>query len=105
MNISYNPVPKPTFNRNKPKRGNHTKFSQKTRKLIIARDSGLCVRCKQPYHNIHHVTLASQGGAGEVENGVCICYSCHELAHKKIEVRKWFEDYRDKYLIRKKEVG
>jgi 5-methylcytosine-specific restriction endonuclease McrA len=105
MTYTYNPVPKKvTHNRNKPKRGNHTKFSAKTRKLIIARDGGMCVRCHKPYHNIHHVTLASQGGAGEAWNGVCVCYGCHELAHRKIEVRQWFEDYRDKYL-RERDAG
>jgi 5-methylcytosine-specific restriction endonuclease McrA len=97
-------VQKPSHNRNKPKRGAHTKFSAKTRKVIIARDNGLCVRCKRIYHNIHHITLASQGGAGEAWNGVCVCADCHHQAHTDIRVRKWFEDYRDKYL-REKSVG
>ena len=110
MTFSYNPVPKPnhpksdkpkkvTHNRNKPKRSKRTTFSKKTRQAIISRDGGLCVRCHKPYHNIHHVTFASQGGAGEVENGVLVCYPCHELAHRDIRVRKWFEIYRDQYLI------
>jgi 5-methylcytosine-specific restriction endonuclease McrA len=98
MTFTYNPAPKPTHNRNAPKRGTHTKFSQKVRIAIIERDGGLCVKCKWPYHNIHHVTFASQGGAGEAWNGVCVCHVCHDLAHRDIEVRRWFEDYRDKYL-------
>lgn len=93
--------PKVKHNRNKPKHSKRTQFSAKTRKLIKARDGGLCVRCKRPYHNIHHVTFASQGGVGEVWNGVCVCYDCHELAHRDINVRRWFEEYRDKHLIGK----
>lgn len=104
MNITFNPAPKPSHGRNKPKRGVHTKFSTKTRKAIIERDGGLCVRCGQVYHSIHHVTLASAGGPGIESNGVCVCIPCHDLAHRDIEVRRWFEDYRDKYL-REKETG
>jgi 5-methylcytosine-specific restriction endonuclease McrA len=100
--LHKNKVDKPKkvdHNRGKPKRSKRTKFSNTTRKLIIARDGCLCVRCQRPYHNIHHITLASQGGAGEPENGVCVCFECHELAHRDINVRRWFEEYRDKYLL------
>lgn len=101
--LQQNKVDKPKktdhHKRNKPKRSKRTQFSNKTRKLIITRDGGLCVRCKRPYHNIHHVTFASQGGVGKAWNGVCVCYECHELAHRDINVRRWFEDYRDKYIL------
>jgi 5-methylcytosine-specific restriction endonuclease McrA len=97
----FNPVEKPQHKRNKPKRGNHTKFSPKVRKIIIARDDGLCVRCKRPYHNIHHITFASAGGEGHPANGVCVCGECHAMAHKCREYRKWFEDYQEKHLIPK----
>lgn len=84
-----------------PKRGNLTKFSPKTRKAIIKRDDGLCVRCKRPYHNIHHIYFASAGGPGEVGNGVCVCNDCHTFAHKSRKGREWFEMYRDKFLREK----
>jgi len=91
--------------RHKPKRGNHTKFSPKVRKTIIARDNGLCVRCKRPYHNIHHITFASAGGAGEANNGVCVCIECHTWAHAGEIGRRWFERYKEKHLTRERESG
>lgn len=103
MNLAnqFNPVAKPSHGRNKPKRGNHTKFSKKTRRTIVERDEGLCVKCKRQYVNIHHITFASAGGEGHPANGVCVCGECHAMAHKYREYRKWFEDYQAKYLIPK----
>jgi 5-methylcytosine-specific restriction endonuclease McrA len=103
MNLAaeFNPVAKPSHGRNKPKRGNHTKFSPKARKTIVERDEGLCVRCKRLYHNIHHVTFASAGGIGDPANGVCVCIQCHNWAHAGKAGRVWFEQYQEKYLIPK----
>lgn len=92
-------VPKPSHARLKPRRGQQTKFSPKVRKQIIERDNGLCVRCRMPYHNIHHVVFASDLGPGTVDNGVCVCATCHSWAHADREGRRWFEKYRNKYLI------
>lgn len=97
--FAYNPSPKPNHKRNNPKRGNSTKFSPKTRRAIIERDNALCVRCGRLYHSIHHLTLASQGGRGEVTNGCCVCLECHNYAHSGKEGKEWFEDYRLTVLI------
>lgn len=85
----------------KPRRGVAGKFSTKTIKLIIERDGGLCVRCGSHYIESvpHHIIFRSALGKGTVDNGVCICRPCHDLAHSSIEVRKWFEEYRIKYLL------
>ena len=92
-------VPKPSYGRQKPKRGKASEFSPSVRKAIIKRDKGLCVRCGAPYHNIHHVIYRSAGGKGTIDNGVCVCYWCHEWAHSGREGRKWFEQYREERLI------
>jgi hypothetical protein len=87
--------------REKPRRGVAGKFSTKTIKSIIERDNGQCVRCGSHYIESvpHHVIYRSAGGLGTVDNGVTICRPCHYLAHSKREVRKWFEEYRIKYLL------
>lgn len=96
--FSYNPVPKPVHKRSKKKRGKASKFSTSVRKAIIKRDKGRCVKCGAPYHNIHHIHFASQGGLGTIDNGVCVCYWCHEYAHSCRDGREWFEQYRIKHL-------
>lgn len=85
----------------KPRRGVAAKFSAKTIKSIIERDNGQCVRCGSYYIESvpHHIIYRSQGGLGTVDNGATICRPCHDLAHSSREVRKWFEDYRTKYLL------
>src|SRR4051812_4724682 len=90
--------------RSSPKRGNYTKFSVKTRKIIIARDGGMCVFCGRPYQSIHHIIFASAGGAGVPSNGVCVCNECHEWAHSGRKGRKWFEHYQYKHLISQEEA-
>lgn len=85
----------------KPRRGVAGKFSVKTIKSIIERDGGRCVRCGSHYIESvpHHVIFRSALGKGTVDNGVCICRPCHDLAHSNRDVRKWFEEYRIKYLL------
>lgn len=88
-------------NRLKPRRGVSARFSTKTIKIIIERDGGRCVRCGSPYIESvpHHIIYRSQLGKGTVDNGCCICRPCHDLAHSSRAVRKWFEEYRTKYLL------
>ncbi|WP_411830313.1 HNH endonuclease [Paenibacillus alba] len=98
--FTLNECPKPSYKRRQPKRGNAARFSEKTIKSIGERDGWLCVRCGSPYIESvpHHIIYRSQLGKGTVDNGVCICRPCHDLAHSKQEVRKWFEAYGQKLL-------
>jgi 5-methylcytosine-specific restriction endonuclease McrA len=95
-------VPKPNFKRRTPRRAARGKFSDKTRQAILERDNGCCVRCgtSQNLESVpHHILFKSQMGRGTVDNGVTICCSCHREAHKYDSVRRWFEEYRLKYLV------
>lgn len=40
---------------------------------------------------VHHIiTRASRAGRWKEENGICLCFSCHKIAHQKYEVfRRW----------------
>ncbi|WP_181438671.1 HNH endonuclease [Paenibacillus sambharensis] len=102
--FQLNAVPKPQHRRRTPRKAARGAFSKKTRQSIIERDRGLCVRCGARYEEIHHVIYRSHNGAGTEDNGVCVCHACHELAHSKEEVRRWFEHYRKVILLRE-EVG
>jgi 5-methylcytosine-specific restriction endonuclease McrA len=103
-------VPKPSYGRGKPKRGNRGKFSVKVTREIGERDSWRCVRCGSYYVESvpHHVIYKSQGGPGTVDNGVTICRNCHDWAHglhsgpsgePAADGRKWFEQYRQNNLL------
>ena len=53
-----------------------------TRKAIYRRDGFACALCGDPRHlQIHHVIPRSQGGSDFPENLICLCSSCHALAH------------------------
>lgn len=99
--FTLNAVPKPEHKRKEPKRAARAAFNQKTRKRIIERDNGLCVRCRKPYDAIHHIIFRSAGGMGTMENGVCVCTACHGWAHAGRKGRQWFEQYQLERLITK----
>lgn len=58
-------------------------FSQATRRTILDRDGGRCVRCAllgEAMH-LHHRKLRSQGGTHTPANGVTLCARCHRWVH------------------------
>lgn len=93
MGIPYSKEYQLRKTRINPRRGVAGAFKPKTRQAIVERDSGLCVKCKGPYSEIHHVIFRSQGGKGTIDNGVCVCTTCHGWAHAGREGREWFESY------------
>lgn len=95
----FNPFPKEQ--QLGKKRSKKTKnFSPSVKKAIFERDNWKCVRCgsyqleKVP----HHIIFKSQGGSGDKKNGATICLDCHREAHSKESVRRWFEEWQNKYL-------
>lgn len=104
MNLANEPVravPKPSFPRGKAKRSKRAEFSPSVRRAIIKRDKGRCVKCKQPYHNIHHIFPRARGGLGTIDNGVLLCYPCHEEAHASKEGLEFYMRYREINLLHK----
>ena len=56
---------------------------QKLRKLVIARDSGLCQPCMKqgkvtPFNAVDHIRPKEQGGTDDMGNLQCICKACHD---------------------------
>lgn len=101
------PAPKPNHKRRTPTRKQRGEFSKQTKQAIYERDGGCCVRCRYLFDQIntnldrnpHHIIFKSQLGEGTVDNGVCVCLKCHTLAHREDDVRRWFEWYREQFLL------
>ena len=34
--------------------------------------------------NIHHIKYKSRGGTDDIENLMCLCVKCHDMAHKEL---------------------
>lgn len=93
------PVPKPSFRRLKPKRGNKTRITQVVRNEVWERSNGCCERCgkSRAYaFEMAHLVQASQGGRGDdPANIVLLCGpsvntgTCHNFADYTAEGRKW----------------
>jgi 5-methylcytosine-specific restriction endonuclease McrA len=52
------------------------------RKEVYERDEYICILCQKPGAiHLHHHKHRSQGGKHTVNNLVCLCPICHEVAH------------------------
>jgi 5-methylcytosine-specific restriction endonuclease McrA len=69
-------------------------FSDRTRRAILERDNEQCTSCGLAGENrlhIHHLVYRSQGGTGEEENGITLCYDCHADVHAGLLTPAWVE--------------
>ena len=51
-------------------------------------DMWYCELCRHDYPinnglDLHHIKYKSRGGGDEVENVICLCRKCHDLAHNE----------------------
>lgn len=99
MTLPFTPVPKPKHKRGKPKRGTHTKITQKVRGEVDRRTGG-CERCSRtiPEHwfEMAHLENASQMGSGRVPWNVAkLCGprtatgTCHQICDDTAAGRAW----------------
>ena len=56
---------------------------RKLRKIVIARDSGLCQVCLssgfvKSFDEVDHITPKAKGGSDDLNNLQCICKPCHK---------------------------
>lgn len=82
------PAPKPTYQRQAPKRSKRSQFSKRVREEIIERDEGVCRNCGALGSQIHHVVFRSQGGRGVYTNGLLVCNGCHKRIHENKELKE-----------------
>lgn len=78
----------------------NTGISAKARDKVLARDSidgwPCCIYCGRPGPglHLHHVRRRSQGGAGEENNLVSLCWECHRKLHDGAkEIQAYCETY------------
>lgn len=57
-------------------------ITNETRKAIYRREGFECALCgSRKYLQVHHVVKRSLGGSSKPWNLICLCASCHALAH------------------------
>ena len=72
----------------------------KAKKLVEARDGGLCLRCMAEAVDVHHRIVRGMGGTGDPEvnyglaNLISLCRQCHDHVHANPE-----ESYEQGYLV------
>jgi len=52
-------------------------ISPRVKKLVYARDSGLCILCGSPGAPVAHYISRGQSGRGIEQNVVTLCQKCH----------------------------
>lgn len=98
-----NDVPKPSYKRRKPKRGNRSEFSQKIKKEVFDENGGLCEMCGSRWiSDFHHVKNRSQMGRGVKTNCCGLCSTCHDAVTvtRKLQIQlqnKYIEKYGENY--------
>jgi len=67
------------------------KISTSTRRAVYARDGYACALCQstKSFH-VHHVLPRSLGGKSELSNLICLCHTCHAIAHGEYALNNQF---------------
>lgn len=80
---------------NRRKRRDDALF-KKNRLAAIERADGLCENCGAPAVEIHHIVFRSHCGTSDLDNLICLCRRCHELAHgpEARQMRERFKEIR-----------
>ena len=61
------------------------------RRAVYERDSYACALCgrRDPIH-VHHIKKRSAGGTNALTNLICLCPTCHAIAHGEYELKHQF---------------
>lgn len=62
----------------KSRRAKACDFTREAKAAIHERDHGLCILCGKPGQPNAHFIPRSQGGLGIEENGLTLCWPCHQ---------------------------
>ena len=71
---------------NPPARTDGRFFTAKQKRHLFIASGGKCKHCREPLPprwHAHHVTPYSAGGKTTLNNGMCLCESCHQDIHKE----------------------
>ena len=61
----------------------HTRAWEQVRRLVIARDGGLCTLCGRPGNTVDHLREVRDGGTDEMGNLRLLCAACHNRRHRE----------------------
>ena len=61
------------------KRAKALAIDTKTKRMVYARDGGLCINCRRPGLPEAHFIPRSLGGLGCEENIITLCRRCHDI--------------------------
>ncbi len=61
----------------------HTRAWEQVRRLVIARDGGLCTLCRRPGNTVDHLREVRDGGTDEMRNLRLLCAACHNRRHRE----------------------
>ena len=61
----------------------HTRAWEQVRRLVIARDGGLCTLCRRPGNTVDHLREVRDGGTDEMGNLRLLCAACHNRRHRE----------------------
>ena len=71
-----------------------------TKKIVVARDGGLCLRCGRQAEDVHHRIRRGMGSTRDplvaygIANCICLCRRCHDYIHSHPE-----ESYAQGWLV------
>ena len=67
------------------------KIPTATRRAVYARDGHACALCERAeVIHVHHVAKRSAGGSNALSNLICLCPTCHAIAHGEYALRNQF---------------
>jgi 5-methylcytosine-specific restriction enzyme A len=61
----------------------HTRAWEQVRRLVVARDGGLCTLCRGPGNTVDHLREVRDGGTDEMGNLRLLCAACHNRRHRE----------------------
>jgi hypothetical protein len=62
------------------------KIPNATRRAVYERDEHTCAICRDGrVIHVHHIKFRGQGGSNLLENLICLCPTCHAVAHGEFE--------------------
>ena len=72
-------------------------FSEKIKKEVRKKSAGMCVLCKEPFVEIHHIVPQSEGGDDTIDNAAPLCAGCHDKYGDNPKKRKQIIEMRDSW--------
>ena len=70
-------------------------FSEKVKKQAREKAHFRCVICHEPFVDVHHIILESEGGPNTLDNAAALCAGCHDDYGNNPDKRKQIKGMRD----------